>query len=415
MENVTLMQSEKNALMTHEAIKGIISAETDKIFEELVALRRDFHRYPELAYEEVRMSGIVAEYLESLGCEVQRGVAKTGIVAHLKGDRATAQSKVVALRADMDALPMPEETSHHFRSLIEGKMHACGHDAHTAALLGVAKVLSTIRRHLAGTVKFIFQPSEEKIPGGAKPMLDEGVFRDRPPDAVFGQHCIPQVPVGKIGFYAGAMMAAADELYISVKGKGGHGSAPHRASDPIVAAVQIVTSLQTIVSRNMPPSAAVVVSITAIHGGSATNIIPNQVHMMGTLRTMDESLRELAHARLKDIVHFTGKAMGVEAEIEIRKGYPVLINDKTMTEFAFHAAKEYVGEENALHAEPIMGAEDFAYFLQACPGTFWQLGVGNATRGIVHNIHSTQFDIDEEALRVGTGFMSYLTWKYLSL
>lgn len=400
--------------MTVEQIKTEIATETDKIFDELVALRRDFHRYPELAYEEVRTSCIVAEYLEGLGCEVQRGVAKTGVVAHLRGDLATDSSKVVALRADLDALPMPEETSHTFRSTIAGKMHACGHDAHTAALLGVAKVLSALRAHLAGTVKFIFQPSEEKIPGGAKPMLDEGIFNDRPPSAVFGQHCIPQVPVGKIGFYAGPMMAAADELYITVQGKGGHGSAPHRTSDPIVAAVQIVTSLQTIVSRNMPPGSPVVVSITAIHGGSATNIIPNEVQMMGTLRTMDESLRELAHTRLKDLVHFTGKAMGVVAEIEIRRGYPVLINDQTMTDFAFRAAQEYLGEDNALQAEPIMGAEDFAYFLQVCPGTFWQLGVGNAARGIVHNIHSTQFDLDEEALRVGTGFMSYLAWKFLA-
>ncbi|MCS7012254.1 MAG: M20 family metallopeptidase [Chloroherpetonaceae bacterium] len=400
--------------MNTEQIKAAISAETDKIFDEVVALRREFHRYPELAYEEVRTAGIVAEYLEGLGLEVQRGVAKTGVVAHLNGAAANGSSKVVALRADLDALPMPEETTHAFRSAIEGRMHACGHDAHTATLLGAAKVLSSLRAHLQGTVKFIFQPSEEKIPGGAKPMLEAGIFKDRTPDAVFGQHCMPQVPVGKVGFYAGAMMAAADELYITVKGRGGHGSAPHRTSDPIVAAVQIVTSLQTIVSRNMPPAAPVVVSITAIHGGSATNIIPNEVHMMGTLRTMDETVRELAHTRLKDIVHFTGKAMGVEAEIEIRKGYPVLINDKAMTEFAFKAAQEYLGEEHAVHAEPVMGAEDFAYFLQVCPGTFWQLGVGNAARGIVHNIHSTQFDIDEEALRVGTGFMSYLAWKFLS-
>ncbi len=395
-------------------IKRRVSEETDKIFDELVELRRDFHRHPELAYEEVRTSHIVAEYLEGLGCEVQRHVAKTGVVAHLRGDLADATSKVVALRADLDALPMPEETTLTFRSTVPGKMHACGHDAHTAMLLGTAKVLAALRQYLAGTVKFIFQPSEEKIPGGAKPMLDEGIFDVQKPSAVFGQHCIPQVPVGKIGFYAGAMMAAADELYITVKGRGGHGSAPHRTNDPITAAVQIVTSLQTIASRNVPPAAPFVISITAIHGGSATNIIPNDVQLMGTLRTMDESVRELAHARLKDIVHFTAKAMGVEAEIEIRKGYPVLINDKAMTAFAFNVAREYLGDERAIEAEPIMGAEDFAYFLRACPGTFWQLGVGNASRGIVHNIHSTLFDLDEEALRVGTGFMSFLSLKYLA-
>ncbi len=396
-------------------IKSHIATETDKIFSELVELRRDIHRHPELAYEEHRTSNLVIEHLTRLDAEIdiERHVAQTGVVAHLVGKKATPSSKVIALRADLDALPMPEETSHHFKSTIEGKMHACGHDAHVASLLGVAKVLSSLQHELSGTVKFIFQPSEEKIPGGAKPMLDEGIFERRKPDAVFGQHCIPQVPVGKIGFYSGAMMAAADELYITVRGRGGHGSAPHRTADPIVAAVQLVTSLQTIISRNFPPGAPGVVTIAAINGGSATNIIPNEVKMMGTLRTMDESLRTLAHQRLEEIVHFTGKAMGVQADIEIRRGYPVLINDKSMTEFAWNAAREFLGDENAIQADAIMGAEDFAYFLQACPGSFWQLGVGNAARGITHNIHSTLFDIDEEALRVGTGFTSYLAWKFL--
>ncbi|MBC8045029.1 MAG: amidohydrolase [Rhizobacter sp.] len=395
-------------------IKSRIRRETDSIFGELVELRRDFHRHPELAFEEHRTAKIIADYLSALGLEVKTGVAQTGVVAHLTGDKATADSKTVALRADMDALPMPEETAHHFKSTVPNVMHACGHDAHTASLLGAAKVLSSLKAELRGTVKFMFQPSEEKLPGGAKPMLDAGVFRTRTPDAVFGQHCIPLLPVGQLGFYAGPMMASADELYITVRGTGGHASAPHRAADPIVAAVQIVTSLQTLISRNFPPDSPGVITIAAIHGGSATNIIPNEVQMMGTFRTMDEASREMGHRRIEELVHFTAKAMGVSAELEIRKGYPVLVNDDSMTRFAADASREYIGEMNTVEGPAFMGAEDFAYFLQACKGTFWQLGVGNRERGIVHNIHSTAFDLDEEAIRTGTGFTAYLAWKFLS-
>lgn len=395
-------------------LKTRIKAEAEKIFPELVAIRRDIHRHPELAYEEHRTAKLVSDYLRALGLEVREGVAKTGVVAHLKGEQATSGANVVALRADMDALPMPEETSHDFRSTVEGKMHACGHDAHVAAMLGAAKILASLKRELRGTVKFIFQPSEEKIPGGAKPMLDEGAFENPKPTAVFGQHCIPQVPVGKLGFYPGAMMASSDELYFTIRGVGGHGSAPHRARDPIVAAVQLVSALQTIVSRNMPPREAVVVSICAINGGSATNIIPNEVSLMGTLRAMNDALRQEAWKRLEEITFHVAKAMGVEAELEIRKGYPVLVNDPDMTAFAMRSAEEYLGAENVIVPEPIMGAEDFAYFLQECKGTFWQLGVGNEAKGVAHNIHSTKFDLDEEAIAIGAGFASYLAFKHLN-
>lgn len=400
---------------TKSLIKSRIEREVETLFPDLVAMRRDFHRHPELAFEETRTAKIVGDYLERLGLDVQRGVAKTGVVAHLTGEKkVSGNKKNVALRADMDALPMPEETSHDFKSTVPNAMHACGHDAHTASMLGAAKVLSELRSEFAGTVKFIFQPSEEKVPGGAKPMLEEGVFRERTPDAVFGQHCIPLLPVGKLGFYAGAMMASADELYFTVRGKGGHASAPHRASDPIVAAVQFITSLQTVISRNFPPESPGVLTISSIHGGSATNIIPNEVTLMGTFRAMDEAAREMGHRRIEDIAHHTAKAMGVEIDCEIRKGYPVLINDGGMTAFARAASEEFIGKADTIDAPAFMGAEDFAYFLQTVPGTFWQLGVGNAARGIVHNIHSTQFDLDEDAIRTGTGFTSYLAWKFLT-
>jgi len=399
---------------TKAPLKERIKAKADEIFDEVVALRRDIHRHPELAFEEKRTSQLVANYLRELGYDVTQGIAKTGVVGDLTGKSAAADSKLIAFRADMDALPMHEENTHNFCSTKPNVMHACGHDAHTAMMLGAAKILASFREELPGSVKFIFQPSEECAPGGAKLMLEQGVFKERTPDAIFGQHCMPQVPVGKIGFLSGAMMAAADELYIKVIGEGGHASTPHRAKDPILAAVQIVNELQTIISRNFPPHEPAVLTIASINGGTATNIIPNEVKMMGTYRTMNEEWRKIGHQRIEEIVHSTAKAMGVSAEVEIRKGYPAVINDKQMTELATALSKEYIGEANTITPEPMMAAEDFAHFLQACTGAYWMIGVGNKEKGIVHNIHSTHFDIDEESLRIGPGFVSYLAMNFLS-
>ncbi|NTV45698.1 MAG: amidohydrolase [Chlorobiales bacterium] len=395
--------------------KDKIKAIADQIFQEVVDIRRDLHQHPELSGEEFRTAKIVGDYLEALGLEVKRGIAKTGVVAHLVGGKVTDRSKVIAFRADMDALPMNEENEHGYCSLSPNKMHACGHDAHTAILLGAAKILASLRSELEGTIKFVFQPSEEIAPGGAKPMLDEGIFEDRKPDVVYGLHCFPQLPVGTIGFCPGPMMAAADELYFTIKGKGGHASAPHRAIDPIVAAAQVIMNLQTVVSRNFPPFEPAVLTIGAIHGGTATNVIPNEVKMLGTFRTMNEELRFKGHQRIEEIVHSTANALGCTAELEIRKGFPAVINDPAMTHFAIAASEEYLGEQNTLRPDPVMAAEDFSYFLQACPGSYWQLGVSNESKGIVHNFHNTRFDIDEEALRVGSGFISYVAYKFLAV
>ncbi|KAK3582430.1 hypothetical protein CHS0354_023976 [Potamilus streckersoni] len=383
----------------------LIKKQTNHIFNEIVDLRRDFHRNPELSFEEKKTSQKVKNYLHEIGVDAEKSIAGTGVVAKIIGTKKQTEEtngkvKRIALRADMDALPLTEETNHTFKSNTPNVMHACGHDAHTAMLLGVGKILSQNRNIFSGEVVLMFQPGEELLPGGALQMLKEGIF-DPLPDAVFGQHCIPQIDVGKIGFYEGPMMAATDELYITVKGEGGHGSAPHRTKDPVLASVQIVQNIQSIISRNFPPEAPGVISITSIHGGHATNIIPNEVKLMGTLRTMNQSIREMAYVRLHDIVFHTGKALGVNAQIEIRHGYPVLINSTDKTQFAKAAAIEFLGESNVITPEPIMGAEDFAYFLQKAPGSFWQLGVRNEAQGIVHNIHSSQFDLDEEAIRVG--------------
>jgi len=400
-------------LQSSQTIKATIDALTEKIYPEVVSLRRDFHQHPELAFEETRTSGIVAEYLKSCNMEVKTGVAKTGVVGILKGTSPNKSGKLLAFRADMDALPMSEENTHEFCSLSTNKMHACGHDAHTAMLLGTAKVLSQLTDDIEGDVQFIFQPSEEIAPGGAKTMIEEGIFNDRKPDVIFGQHCIPQLPSGQIGFVPGPMMAAADEIYITVNGHGGHASAPHKSGDPIIAACQIVMNLQTIISRNFPPFEPAVLTIGSINGGSATNVIPNQVKMMGTYRTMNEEVRVLGHKRMQEIVAHTALALGVKAELEIRKGFPAVVNNHQVTEFAFQASREYLGEEQTIHAEPFMAAEDFSNFLNLIPGCFWQLGVSNAEKGIVHYLHSSKFDIDESAMNDGVGYMSYLAIRYL--
>jgi amidohydrolase/hippurate hydrolase len=400
------------ALKTHEQLKAAVQELSNQIFEEIVAIRRDLHRHPELAFEETRTASVVSDFLQACGVPAQKGVAKTGVVGMLYGKAPDHDQRLLAFRADMDALPMSEENSHDFCSLTPNKMHACGHDAHTAMLLGTAKILSSLSDELAGDVQFIFQPSEEIAPGGAQAMIDDGIFKDRKPDVIYGQHCIPQIPVGQIGFVTGPMMAAADEIYITVKGKGGHASAPHRTSDPIIAACQMVMNLQTIISRNFPPYEPAVLTIGAINGGSATNVIPNEVKLMGTYRTMNEEVRILGHRRMQEIVEQTAKSFGVEAELEIRKGFPAVINDENATEFAFRASQEYMGTSATLHAEPFMAAEDFSNFLKHVPGSFWQLGVSNPEKGIVHNIHSSKFDLDEQAILHGIGYMSYLALTY---
>jgi amidohydrolase len=400
--------------LTAEDVRNIINREIQKEFASLVAIRRTLHEHPELSGEEIKTAALVATELERLGLAVQRNVAGHGVVGVLRGGRATATSKVVALRADMDALPLPEETKHNFPSQVPNVMHACGHDAHTASLIGAARVLASIKNELAGTVKFIFQPSEEVVPGGAKPMLDAGVFDNPKVDVVFGEHVMTAIPVGKAGFFNGAIMASADEIYITVKGIGGHASTPHKAIDPIVISAYIITALQTLISRSTNPFEQSVVTIGSIHGGTATNIIPNEVKIEGTFRAMNETVRFDLHKKMRTIVEGTALALGGTAELEIRIGYPATINDSSITQFAMTAAAELLGKDNVIQAEPSMGAEDFGYYLQAAAGTFWRLGIRNEAIDAVHAIHSTHFDLDENSMKVGAGLFAYLTWKYLN-
>ncbi len=390
-----------------------IRARAEEIYPEVVSLRRDIHRHPELAYQEFRTTALIRDYLTGLGLTPEPPLLETGVVALIEGGRRSSGKRVVVLRADIDALPLNEENLHGFCSLEEGKMHACGHDMHTAMLLGAAKILVEMKGELEGDLLLVFQPAEEKAPGGAKPLLDAGLFDRFKPSVVIAQHCFPNVPNGKVALCKGSFMAAADELYFTVNGQGGHASAPHKAADPILAAAHIITALQHLVSRVAPPHEPAVLSIASIHGGHATNVIPRQVTMQGTMRTMNEELRALLHERLQRTVTHVAEALGVEAEVEIRTGYPVLYNDPDVTDQAWEACEEYLGKKNVIKSEPLMTAEDFAYYLQACPGTFWQLGTGLPEAVSGNTLHSPTFNPEEQALQTGTGLLVYTALKFL--
>jgi len=311
----------------------------------------------------------------------------------------------------MDALPILEATGLPFASKNQGKMHACGHDAHTAIGLGAAMVLSELKNELHGEVRFLFQPSEEKNPGGASFMIADGALEGV--DEIYGLHVIAQHDVGTVGFCEGEMMASADELYITIKGKSGHGARPQFAIDPIVTSAQVITALQTLISRNLDPFSQGVITIGSIHGGFAPNIIPEEVHLVGTLRSMTKEWREYAHKRVKEITEGICAAMGATCEVIIDKGYPVLRNDFVKTVFAEGCAKELFGHSRVFTAERFMGAEDFAYYLEKVPGTFYRLGIRNQKQGITADIHNDHFTIDEEALRTGVALQAYLAVKAL--
>jgi amidohydrolase len=380
----------------------------DKYYDDVVTLRRTIHANPELAFEENETSALVASTLEKYGVEVRRGVAKTGVIGTIKGKN---KGKVVALRGDMDALPILEATGLPFASKNTGKMHACGHDAHTSIGLGAAMILSELKDELNGEVRFLFQPSEERVPGGAPFMIEDGALDGV--DEIYGLHVIAQNDAGTVGFFPGEMMASADELYFTIKGKSGHGARPQYAIDPIVTAAQVIMALQTLVSRNLDPFSQGVITIGSIHGGFAPNIIPEEVKLVGTVRAMTKEWRDYAHKRIVEIVEGICAANGATCDILIDKGYPVLSNHPEQTMFADEAARELFGSDRVFKAERLMGAEDFAYYLEKVPGTFYRLGIRNEKMGITADIHNDHFTIDEEALRTGIAMQAYLAVKAL--
>lgn len=385
-----------------------IKSVADDVYPEVVALRRTLHRHPELSGEEHETAQRVAERLEAVGLDVRTGVAGTGVVATLDGGRS---GPTLLLRADMDALPIREETGLTFASENEGVMHACGHDLHTSSLLGAAMILAHHQEQVHGQVRFCFQPHEERIPGGARFMIEEGVLDavdgTPAPEAAFGQHVKPDLPPGTLGVRAGGFMASTDEVYVTVKGEGGHAANPHEAVDPVYVASEIVSALQSLVSRRCPPDVPSVLTIGRLVADGATNVIPETARLKGTFRTMDEDWRFRAHSLFEQLVRRTAEAHGAAAEVEVREGYPALRNHEAPTRLVREAAEEYVGPERIVEAERWFAGEDFAYFLRECPGTFYQLGVGSE-----HGLHTSQFNPDEEALRTGAGFMAYLAWRY---
>ena len=331
-------------------------------------------------------------------------IGKTGVTGLISNSR----NKCVGLRADLDALPIQEKTNLPFASKNPGRMHACGHDAHTSMLLGAAMIISEIKNELNGSVKFIFQPAEEKNPGGASILIKEGVLENPKVNAVFGQHIMANKPAGSFGFYPGVMMASQDELYITIKGKTGHGARPHQTIDPIVTASEVVLALQTIVSRNTNPDEPIVITIGKIEGGTATNIIPEEVRLSGTIRTLDEKLRKKSLKLIERTIKGICLSAGAGYKFEISRGYPELKNDERITLFAEKTAAEYAGKDNLFRAERFMGAEDFAYYLKKVPGTFYRIGIGKST-----DLHTPTIKIDESALEKGAGFMAYLAYRYL--
>ncbi len=377
--------------------------------DEMIARRRDLHRHPELAFEEVRTAGIVAAELQALGLEVQTGVGRTGVVGVLEGSH---DGPTVLVRADMDALPIHEENQTDYVSTVAGKMHACGHDGHVSMGLAVARVLSAQRERLHGRVKFVFQPAEE-IGGGARAMIADGVLENPRPDVSLGLHLWNNLPVGKVGVTPGPCMSAADDWHCVINGAGGHGASPHQTQDPITAAAQVITALQTITSRNVDPLDTAVVSVGMIRGGEAFNVIPSVVEMKGTLRTYRKATQELVRARLQAICEGVAEALGCRAEVTITPMTLAVDNDPAVAERIAALAAEVVGAENVLRDVRTMGSEDMSYLMDRVPGCYFFVGSANAERGLNYPHHNPRFDVDEEALVIGATILAKAVASYV--
>ncbi len=372
---------------------------------EVIAIRRYLHANPELSFEEFNTSNFIASKLKEYNIPFKQGMVKTGIVALIEGKNPS--KKVVALRGDMDALPILEKNTCDYKSKNEGVMHACGHDVHSASLLGVAKILNELKNEFEGTIKLIFQPGEEKLPGGASLMIKEGVLQNPKPTSIFAQHVFPSMEVGKVGFRTGMYMASTDEIYVTIKGKGGHAAMPNEYNNPLLIASAILTELHTIFMKQ-EQKAPTVLAFGKIIGNGATNVIPDELKLEGTFRTMDEAWRKEAHVKMKMIAEDIAKKMGGECDFVIEKGYPFLVNDEVTTKGARKAAEEYLGKENVEELPLRMTAEDFAFYSQEIPSCFYRLGTGNMAKGIISGVHTATFDIDEQALEIGVGLMAWL-------
>ncbi|MBE9492243.1 MAG: amidohydrolase [Bacteroidetes bacterium] len=394
-----------------DTIKKKIKELAKEYFQDIVAVRREIHAIPELSFEEFKTSEYLSSKLRAYNIPFKKGIAKTGIVGLIEGKNP--DSKNVALRADMDALPVLERNDVEYKSVNHGVMHACGHDVHMACLLGTARILNSLKDYFEGSVKLIFQPSEEKYPGGAKVMIEEGVLKNPKPEAIFGQHVCPELDVGKVGVKSGVYMASTDEIYLTVKGKGGHAAMPDMVVDPVLIASHIIISLQQIVSRHAKPTVPTVVSFGKICSEGMTNVIPDIVKIEGIIRTFDEGWRNEVKQRITKIARLTAEGMGGSCEVVIDKGYPYLVNDKILTERTISYAMDYLGKENVVDLDKRMTAEDFAYYAQIIPGCYYRLGIRNIPAGIDSNLHSSTFDVDEKSLETGMGLMAWIAFSEL--
>lgn len=386
-----------------------IKSIANSIKEEIISIRHTIHKHPELSFQEENTATLVENYLSGLGLNPTR-IGKTGVYAMINGNGKS--NKTVALRADLDALPIQEINQVDYASSVPGVMHACGHDVHASSLLGAAKILVEIKDQLDGNIKLIFQPGEEKLPGGASILIKEGVLENPKVDAIIGQHVMPFINTGKVGFRKGLYMASTDEIYITVHGKGGHGAMPHLCIDPVAVSAQIIVALQQIVSRKAKPILPTVLSFGKINSdGGATNVIPNSVSFDGTLRTLDENWRAECKLLIEKIAVNTAEMYGAKVDVRIENGYPFLKNDESLTSDIIGYAKHYMGDDQVEDLDIWMAAEDFAFYSQTVPACFYRLGTRNESKGIVSAVHTNTFDVDEDAIETGCGLMAFLAYS----
>lgn len=391
-------------------IKNKVQELAAHIFNDVVGYRQHIHANPELSFKEFETSLFIKDKLKKWGIEYT-DCANTGVVGLIKGNQPS--DKIIALRADMDALPIHEANDKPYKSRNHGVMHACGHDVHTSSLLGTAYILNQMKDDFGGTIKLIFQPAEELLPGGASIMIKEGVLENPKPQHIVGQHVMPLIDAGKVGFRSGIYMASTDELYVTVTGKGGHGAQPHQNIDPVLIASHIIIALQQIVSRNADPRIPSVLSFGKVTANGATNIIPNEVKIEGTFRTLDENWRDEAHKRMKKMAEGIAESMGGSCNFDIHRGYPFLINEEKLTANAKAFAEDFLGKENVVDLDIWMAAEDFSFYSQVTDACFYRLGTGNAAKDTQYSVHTPRFDVDEDALKISTGLMAYIALKQL--
>lgn len=385
---------------------------SEAYYDEVLAIRHHLHSHPELSFQEYETADFIESQLKSMGIEDFERKAKTGITFMIHGEKGPG--KVVALRADIDALPIQEANEVPYKSTKEGVMHACGHDVHTSSMLGAVRILTQLKSHFSGSVKIIFQPGEEKLPGGASILINEGILENPKPDRILGQHVMPLIESGKVGFRKGMYMASADEIYFTVHGKGGHAAMPENTIDPVLITSHIIVALQQIISRNCSPKIPSVLSFGKVEAMGATNVIPNEVKVEGTFRTYDEAWRSDAHKRMKKMAEGIAESMGATVDFNVHKGYPHLKNDPEYTELNMKAAKDYLGEENIVDLDLWLAGEDFAFYSHHVDACFYRLGTRNESKGITSGVHTPTFDIDEPSLKIGMGLFAWLTLAELN-